>query len=77
VPNPEKLKLSRGTSPVRTSQTANNSIPMFLVIFIGGLLGGVFSVLDVEAYGMAPYSAVGQAEPRISSVMIVYGAHEL
>lgn len=34
VPNPEKLRLSNGTSPVKMSQTANNNIPMFLVSFI-------------------------------------------
>ncbi len=38
VPNPEKLNLSSGTSPVKISQTANNNIPKFLVIFIDGLL---------------------------------------
>ncbi len=37
APNPEKLKLSSGTSPVRISQTANNNIPTFLVSFIGRL----------------------------------------
>jgi hypothetical protein len=37
VPNPEKLKLNSGTSPVKMSQTASNSIPRFRVIFIGGL----------------------------------------
>ncbi len=38
VPSPEKLRLSRGISPVMTSQAANNSIPRFLVSFIGRLL---------------------------------------
>jgi len=38
VPSPEKLKLSNGINPVKTSQAANNSIPTLLVNFIGGLL---------------------------------------
>jgi hypothetical protein len=38
VPSPEKLRLSRGISPIMISQAANNSIPRFLVTFIGRLL---------------------------------------
>src|SRR5690242_1126980 len=37
VPSPEKLKLSNGISPVKTSQTASSSIPMFLVILMSRL----------------------------------------
>jgi hypothetical protein len=36
--SPEKPKLSSGIRPVRISQTASSSIPMFLVIFIDILL---------------------------------------
>jgi hypothetical protein len=32
---PEKLKLSSGISPIKMSQTANSSIPILLVSFIG------------------------------------------
>jgi hypothetical protein len=35
IPSPEKLRLSSGISPVRTSQRANNNIPMLRVTFIG------------------------------------------
>lgn len=38
VPNPVKLKLSSGISPVNMSQAANNNIPIFVVNFIGRLL---------------------------------------
>jgi hypothetical protein len=38
VPIPVKLKLSSGISPLNMSQTANNSIPIFVVNFIGRLL---------------------------------------
>jgi hypothetical protein len=38
VPNPVKLKLRSGISPVNMSQAANNNIPMFVVNFIGRLL---------------------------------------
>jgi len=38
VPSPEKLRLNSGISPAMMSQAASNSIPRFLVIFIGRLL---------------------------------------
>ena len=38
LPSPEKLNLSSGISPVKISQTANNSIPTFRVIFIFRIL---------------------------------------
>ena len=38
LPNPEKLRLSNGTRPVKISQTANNRFPTFFVIFINKLL---------------------------------------
>jgi hypothetical protein len=34
VPNPEKLRWSSGTSPVKISQMANSNIPTLLVSFI-------------------------------------------
>src|SRR5687768_16234315 len=37
ISSPEKRRLSSGISPVRISQTASSSIPMFLVSLIGPL----------------------------------------
>jgi len=38
VPRPEKLRLSRGITPVAMSQMPNDRIPRFLVTFIERLL---------------------------------------
>jgi len=40
APNPVKLKLSSGISPVNMSQAANNNIPIFVVNFIADSLNG-------------------------------------
>jgi hypothetical protein len=41
VPSPEKLRLKSGISPVKMSQIPNNSMPRFLVNFIGRLLSTI------------------------------------
>jgi hypothetical protein len=67
--SPEKLKLSSGIRPVRISQTASSSIPMFLVIFIDVLLwsssvAGFGGLNKVQGSGVPPGGTPAMFHPK-------------